>query len=66
MAWALARGVHNVFRRAMVAMVALGGAAFVGALTMIAHAAAGRTGLLALAGLCITALAVSYRRALAR
>lgn len=65
-AWALAGMVANVFRRAMVAMVAVGGAAFVGAITMPAHAAGGRTGLAILGGACILALALAYRRALAR
>jgi hypothetical protein len=65
-AWALARAVTNVFRRAMVAMVALGGAAFVGAMTMVAHAAGGRTGLGVLAALCIAAMAIAYRGTLAR
>jgi hypothetical protein len=65
-AWALAGVVGNVFRRAMVAMVALGGATFVGAVTMPAHAAGGRAGLGILAGLCIGVMALAYRRAILR
>jgi len=56
-AWMLARLVANPFRRAMTAMVALAGAAFVGALTVVADAAAGRIGLLGLAGVCVAVMA---------
>jgi hypothetical protein len=63
-AWTIARMVDNVFRRAMVAMVALGGAAFVGAMTIVVHAAAGRYGLLGLAGACIAVMVVVHHRLL--
>ncbi len=59
--WTVARAVTNVWRRAMTAMVALGGAAFVGALTIVADAAGGRMGLLVLAGLCVLMLYFAYR-----
>ncbi|OGT99871.1 MAG: hypothetical protein A2085_01475 [Gemmatimonadetes bacterium GWC2_71_10] len=59
--WTVARAVVNVWRRAMAAMVALGGAAFVGALTIVADAAGGRMGLLVLAGLCVLSLYFAYR-----
>ncbi len=56
-AWLLARQVANPLRRAMAAMVALGGAAFLGALTIVADAAAGRPGLLGLAAVCVLLMA---------
>lgn len=59
--WTVARDVPNVWRRAMTAMVALGGAAFLGALTIVADAAGGRMGLLVLAGLCVLMLYFAYR-----
>jgi hypothetical protein len=65
-AWTLSRGVANVFRRAMAGMVAVGGAAFVGALTIVADAAGGRFGLLALAAICIAVMVLAYRGLLPR
>jgi hypothetical protein len=59
--WTVARAVTSVWRRAMTAMVALGGAAFVGALTIVADAAGGSRGLLVLAGLCLLMLYLAYR-----
>ncbi len=61
-AWLLARSLVNPLRRAMTAMVALGGAAFVGALTIVADAAAGRPGLLGLTGLCVVTMAWAGRQ----
>ena len=65
-AWTVGRQVGNPFRRAMVAMVAVAGAAFVGALTVVADAAAGRAGLLGLTAACLAALGLAYRLLLAR
>lgn len=59
--WVVARAVGTPWRRAMTAMVALGGAAFVGALTIVADAAGGSRGLLVLAGLCLLMLYLAWR-----
>jgi hypothetical protein len=59
--WIIAKALGNPFKRAMVAMVAVGGAAFVAALTIVANALVGRIGLLALAALCILVLLLAYR-----
>ncbi len=64
--WMVGRAVTNVWRRAMTAMVALAGAAFVAMLTIVADAAAGSRGLLVLATLCLAMLYLSYRAIMPR
>lgn len=57
----LARTLGSTMRRIMVAMVSVAGAAFVGFLVIVADMLAGKMGLLALAALCIGAIAWARR-----
>lgn len=65
-AWTLARGVGNPWRRATLAMMGVMGAALVGAITMPAHAALGVKGLAGLFALCLAAIATAWRLLLSR
>lgn len=57
----VARTLGTLFRRVMVAMIAVAGAAFIGLLTTVADMIAGKAGLLALAALCVGAMAGARR-----
>ena len=60
-AWAVAKPVGNAFRRAALAMMAVMGTALVAGATLPAHQLAGRTGLAALAALCVIVMLAAYR-----
>ncbi len=60
-AWAVSKPVGNAFRRAALAMMAVMGTALVAGATLPAHQLAGRTGLAAVAALCIVAIVVARR-----
>lgn len=59
--WSVSRAFTNLLRRAMVAMVAVGGAAFLAAITTLADTLVPRYGLLGLVALCLLAMVGSYR-----
>ena len=61
MGWSVTRALANPLRRVMVAMVAVGGATFLAALTTLADTLVPRYGLLGLAALCVLAIPLAYR-----
>ena len=65
-AWAVAKPVGNVFRRAALAMMAVMGTALLAAATLPAHQLAGRTGLAVMAALCLAVIVAGWRIFLSR
>ena len=65
-AWTLSRDVGDRWRRTTVAMMGVMGAALLGALTVPAHSAWGSRGLAVMFGLCLAAIAATWRLLLSR
>jgi hypothetical protein len=65
-AWSLGRSLHNLYYRAVLAMLGIFGTALVGALAVPAHVLAGRWGLAALGALCVAAVGLARRVFLGR
>jgi hypothetical protein len=59
-AWAVSKPLHNAFRRAAMAMMAVMGTALVAGATLPAHQLAGRAGLAAVAALCLAAMLAAW------